>query len=206
MVWQLCTILVAHLIGLLFLFLFWREGLYIFLFAVCARLSQYLFFNISRQRLSPWGTFICWIGILFEFTILAVAFFGPAKLLFQRRKLLRFKLGWRVVSLLVIWVVLLVTSLILGFKHGWRRIRDWPDLCVLLAIVIIGPLSFWWDRRCLAKIAHMAQVDRDKILSGMSAWKRENYVKALERYNAERSDKPNITPATPASNPGHPEP
>jgi hypothetical protein len=85
MIWLLSTILVAHLVGVLFLFLLWRQGLYIFLFAICARLSLYWFY-VPRERSYPGHGGINLAELLVELAILAVASFEPAKHLFQRQR------------------------------------------------------------------------------------------------------------------------
>jgi hypothetical protein len=82
------TILMAWLIGLVYLFLLWRQGLYFFLIGVCARIT---FGHVFGHRLfghrhpSSGG----WLAhgrteFVFELIIVAIGFFGPAKHLFQR--------------------------------------------------------------------------------------------------------------------------
>lgn len=81
MIWLLATILVAALVGLVFTFLLWREGLYILLIAVCARL---IFFQLRYQHVSM--GFFGWVTLLFEVSIIVFGLFGPAKHLFQRQR------------------------------------------------------------------------------------------------------------------------
>src|SRR5262249_45376233 len=72
--------LLTWLIGLISAFFLWRPGIYIFFVSVCARLIIEHFDPFIR-----WG----WYGAveaLFELVIVALALFGPAKHLFQRRR------------------------------------------------------------------------------------------------------------------------
>ena len=80
MLWLTGTILVAWLVGLVFTFLLWREGLYILLFAVCSRL---VFCQLLEQHLSM--GFFGWVTLLFEVCIITFGLFGPAKHLFRRQ-------------------------------------------------------------------------------------------------------------------------
>jgi hypothetical protein len=81
MVWLLLTIMVARLIGFVFTFLLWREGLFIFPVAVCAGLvRQYVYYQ--RLSIAPLG----WVTLLLVASIVTLALFGPAKHLFQRKR------------------------------------------------------------------------------------------------------------------------
>jgi len=84
MIWFLGTLIVAWLIGLIFTFLCWREGLYIFAFAVCARVIWELFL-VPRHGSLLRGYWLGWLALSFEAFIFVVALFGPAKHLFARK-------------------------------------------------------------------------------------------------------------------------
>jgi len=84
MLWLTGTILAAGLVGLVFVFLLRREGLYIFLIAVCARFGYY---QLRYQH--PSMDFLSWVTLLFEVSIIALGLFGPAKHLFQRQREIR---------------------------------------------------------------------------------------------------------------------
>jgi hypothetical protein len=80
MIWLLGTLIVAWLIGLMFTFLIWREGLYILLAAVCGRLV-YSFIRYDHFTPEFFG-----IATLFlEAVIIITGLFGPAKHLFQKQ-------------------------------------------------------------------------------------------------------------------------
>ena len=83
MIWLLGAVLLAWLVGLISVFRLWRAGVYIFLISVCARLIiEYL-----RHRTVAGGWWLYGaVELLFEFAIVALALFGPAKHLFQRQR------------------------------------------------------------------------------------------------------------------------
>jgi hypothetical protein len=74
----------AWLIGLVYLFLLWYQGLYFFAFGCCTRVMIMGTFYLQR-RVSAGGWQLHGLTeLIFELTIVAVGLFGPAKHLFQR--------------------------------------------------------------------------------------------------------------------------
>src|ERR1700722_7059567 len=83
MICLLGTTIMAWLVGVVYLFLLWRPGLYFFVFGCCARVPIRMFELHPHASVGSWR-FYGLFEFIFELTIVALGLFGPAKHLFRR--------------------------------------------------------------------------------------------------------------------------